>query len=417
MHRFWRQAEEFFTLLLTEFRAAAARDQTHWRVRRLVLEPDDSSKNAGWQEREVYNGRWSDRPTAPVDLLYRADHGGFVTVSNLARVLDAHEPAATLKGAEITLRDDAGRERVLRVRGADDRAGSLGVYHPVISLELSPVRFRVLVAAASGCIDRAIAIWNEQFARVWDRLPLRVGVVAFPRMTPFQAVIEAARNIEDELNEVRPEQWQIVAGDARNGIVALHMRRPDGGGELHTVPVALADGRPDVFYPYFAVEDSQPRFPLDFQHPHGQVYRHALDLRAGDGICVHPARVGTVFLESTARRFGDLPTRSLAEWGRMRDLWRLIVRTAPSLTALHGVWAELAQRQESWRTPAGEWLGDGRRVWIDLVRSVLQDRLQVGGAALDTLVGAAADGILEWTLEWHLSTLKERIPEVAAHAC
>jgi len=415
VHRFWRQAEEFFTRIQAEFREAASRDQNRWRVRRLVLEPDDGSTNAGWQDREIYNGRWGDRPSAPVDLLYRADLGGFVTASNLARVLGAHEAAGALTDAEITLRDDAGRERMLRVGHVRDNAGALGVYHPVIHLELSPVRSRVIVplAATSECIDRAIEIWNEAFARVWDRLPLRVGVVAFPRMTPFQATIEAARNIEDELERVEPERWRVVERDARDGVVALHLTRSDGGGELRMVPVEVADGRPDVFYPCFAVEDRAPRFPLDFQHPDGQVYRHALDLRVGDGICVRPGRVGAVFLERTAQRFGDMPTRSLAEWRRMRDMWRLISRGTPSLTALRGAWGELSERQESWRTPAGEWLGDGRRVWVDLVRSVLRERLRVGAAALDALVEAAEDGVLGWALEWHLSALKERIPEVA----
>jgi hypothetical protein len=379
-----------------------------------VLEPDDASKTA-WQDREVYSGRWSDRPLAHMGLLYRAEVGGFVTASNLTRLLSAHELAVGLSGAEITLRDDAGREFVLRVGRVRDNAGALGVYHPILPLDLSPVRFRVLVPldAVSACIDRAVELWNEQFARAWDWLPLRVGVVAFPRMTPFQAVIEAARNVEGELEKAGPEQWRVAECGARDGVVALHVRRPDSGGELRTLSVAVADGRTDVFYPYFAVEDSAPRFPFDFQHPDGQVYRHALDLHAGDGICVHPARVGTVFLEGTAQRFSEIPARPLAEWGRMRDVWHLISRATPSLTALRGAWAELSERQDSWRTPEGEWLGDGRRVWADLVRSVLQDRLHLGEAALDTLVEAAEDGNLGWALDWHLSALKERIQEVA----
>jgi hypothetical protein len=416
VHRFWRQAEEFFTRLLAEFRETASREANRWRTRRLVLEPDDASKT-GWRDREVYSGRWSARPAAPLDLLYRGSTGGFVTASNLARLLSAHEPDATLKDAEIALGGDDGAERVLRVGRVRDSAEALGVYHPVIPLELNPVRFRMLVPldAASACIDRAVELWSEQFARVWDRLPLRAGVVAFARMTPFQAVIEAARNMEDALEGVKPERWRVVERDARGGVVALHLRRPDpaDGAEVRSVPVALADGRIDVFYPYFAVEDRERRFPLDFQHPDGPVYRYALDLRVGDGIWVYPARVGTLFLESTAQRFGEMPTRSLAEWGRMREVWRLISRATPSLTALRGAWAELSERQESWRTPEVEWLGDGRRVWADFVRSVLQGRLHVGGAALDALVEAAEDGVLGWALDWHLSALKERIQEVA----
>ena len=69
------------------------------------------------------------------------------------------------------------------------------------------MRFRVLLPleAALACVDRAAEAWRVQFARVWDRLPLRVGVVAFSRMMPFQAVIEAARNIESDLEGTNEE--------------------------------------------------------------------------------------------------------------------------------------------------------------------------------------------------------------------
>lgn len=97
----------------------------------------------------------------------------------------------------------------------------------------------------------------------------------------------------------------------------------------------------------------------------------------------------------------------------MRDTWHLIHRAAPSLSALRSVWSDLCERQESWKTPSGEWLGDGKRVWFDLTRAILKDRLSLDGAALDTLAQAAEDGVLEWALEWHLSVLKERLPEVA----
>src|SRR5690606_18254684 len=127
-----------------------------------------------------------------------------------------------------------------------------------------PTRFRVLLPlnAASACMDHAIELWNEQFARVWDRLPLRAGIVAFPRVTPFQAVIEATRNVEDKLqrNESgKPDHLRVTGRDHLNGVVALHLKRPEssGGEELRTVPVQVPDGRTDVFYPYFAVGDRQ----------------------------------------------------------------------------------------------------------------------------------------------------------------
>ncbi len=409
IYRFWRQAEEFFSGLLAEFREVAAHESNRWRVRRLTLIPDQASAGAGWQDREIYDGRLGD---TPVSLLYRQNPQTFVTACNLARLLRAEEAAETLVGQEIILRGDDRIERTLRVQQVND-AGVLGAYCPVIPLELSPFRFRVLVPleAASICLDRAIEAWNEQFGRVWDRLPLRAGVIAFPQKLPFQAVVEATRNVEARLDAKR-ETWRVSARDARSGIVALTLERADGGTDLRTVPITLPDGRADVFYPYLAVEDRNVRFPRDFQHSDGQVYRHALDLRLGDGIRVQPARVATVFLDSTGRRFEHVAARPLAEWSRMREIWRIVERTAPSLTALHGAWAELVARQESWQSTDDGWMPGGRQAWRDLARAILADRLAVRGATLDTVAEAADDGTLAWALDWHLSVLKERVVEV-----
>lgn len=416
IYRFWRQAEEFFAELLTELRTLAACDANRWRVRRLTVVPDQTLVGEGWQDREIYDGRLGN---ARFSLLYRQDARDFVTACNLARLLRAEEAAEALAGKVILLRGDDRVERTLRVQQVKD-AGLLGAYYPVIPLELSPLRFRVLVPleAASSCLDRAIEARHEQFARVWDRLPLRAGIIAFLRTLPFQAVIEATRNVEDELDKASDEApcelWRITARDVRSGVVALGLKRPDGGTEPRTMPVTLPDGRTDVFYPHLAVEDRTVRLPRDFQHPDGPVYRHALDLRLGDGIRVEPARVATVFLDSTGRRFELMCVHPLAEWVRMRDVWRLIERTAPSLTALHGARAELMARRESWRSPAGDdWIPGGREAWRDLARAILADRLDAAGAALDALAEAADDGTLAWALDWHLTVLKESIGEVA----
>ncbi|MCL4509269.1 MAG: hypothetical protein M1296_07065, partial [Chloroflexi bacterium] len=402
--------------LLIEFRNIAARAPNRWRVRRVELLPDHAQSSSGWQDREVYDGRFRD---APMSLLYRQDQQAFVTVCNLARLLRPEDAAAALVGREIRLQGDDDRvQRTLRVQQIKDSdsksIGQLGIYHPVILLELSPLRFRVLapLEAASGCLDRAIEAWNTQFARVWDRLPLRAGMVAFPQKLPFQAAIDAVRNVEERLTVAGCETWRITDRQARADLVALTVKRPDGVVELRTVPVDLPDGRTDVFYPYLAVEDDAVRFPRDFQHPDGQVYRHALDLRKGDGIRVYPARVATLFLDSTGRRFDPITPRPLSDWGRMREVWRVVERVAPSLTALRGAWADLLARKESWRDPDGEWLPGGQSAWRELARAIFADRLAVAGHDLDALVEAADDGTLDWSLDWHLSVLKEQIGEV-----
>ncbi len=410
IYRFWRQAEDFFKVLLAEFREIAAADQNRWRVRRLVIKPDNGSSDS-WEGRQTYGGRYGD---APVSLLYRAQTKDFLTICNLARLLKPEQDKDCLHGITLELKaDDSMDAKRLVVHSAADDAGALGVYHPVIPLELSPVRFRVLLPldAASACVDKGIEKWQEQFGRVWDRLPLRVGVVAFPRMTPFQAVIEATRNIEDELYEKKePEIWRVTGYEAREGVTALSLKSLDHPHELlKTIPIRLPDGRDDVFYPYLAVEDKQVRFPLDFQHPNGRVFRHAKDLRSGDGVLVYPSLIATVFMDSTARRFEPLSRRQLTEWLRMRDLWRLMDRHAPSQTALRGAWSELMERRGAWQGPDGTWFEGGKTAWLDLARAVFHERLGVRGACLETLVQAAGDGLLDWSLVWHMSVLKKSV--------
>ena len=412
VYRFWRQAEEFFTALADEFRQLAAKSPNRWRVRRLVLEPDAASAAAGWVDREIYEGHLEG---TLVNVLYQQSDGRFLTTSNLARLLPAHATGDELEGREIQLRGEDRIRRTLRIAKVKEKeAGLLGCYYPFVLLELSPLRFRALVPleAASACLDRAIELWNDEFARVWDRLPLRAGVVGFPQKLPFQAVIEAARTIEHELADAGPETWQVRHRDQRSGVVSLAFLRPDGGRELRDIPVMLPDGRLDVFYPYLAVGDTQLRFPLDFRLPDGQVYRHALDLGPGDEAWVRPALVAAVFLDSTAQRFELGPVRPLAHWSEMRATWDLVRRAAPSTAALHAVRVELMRRREAWQGPDGRWGAEGEETWRKLAEAVLADQLGLEGAALRSVVEAASNGLLEWALEWHLSVLKETVGEV-----
>ncbi|MBW1795854.1 MAG: CRISPR-associated protein Csx11 [Deltaproteobacteria bacterium] len=415
IYRFQRQAKDFFKSLLTEFRVLVAADRNRWRTRRLVIKRGNGSSGP-WEDRQVYNGRHSD---APVSLLYREQSKDFLTICNLSRLLKPEQGKDSLSGFTVELkaedREYKKKTEKLKVRLVSDEVGELGCYHPVIPLDLSPVRFRVLVPleTASACVDRAVRAWNDQFARVWDRLPLQVGVVAFPRKSPFQAVIEAIRNIEADLtaNRDTPETRRIDHSETREGVVALSLVCPDGQNALRTVQVKLPDGREDVFYPYLAVEDRQVRFPHDFQHPNGQTYRHAKDLRSGDSIFVYPPLVATIFMDDTARRFEAVEGRKhrLMEWKRMRDLWKLIKDIAPSQTALRGAWSEVVERREAWQGPNRTRIEGGQEAWLDLVRAVFHKRLRARGACLETLVEAARDGLLDWSLEWHMSVLKKQV--------
>ncbi len=407
VYRFWRSAEKFFDELLLRFREIAAAHPNRWRVRRLLLEPD--ANDGGWEDRETYAGRLGD---APLEVLYQAETGRFITICNLARCLDAQDAKGSLEGRSVELKGDDGQTRTLVIRRVHD-PDKVGIYAPVIPLDRSPQRFRVLVPleCASECIETAIEKWQEEFGRVWDRMPLRLGIVAFPRMTPFPAVIESARNLEADLTATKSEVWRVHDRSTKDGVTALTLIRPDRACETVLVPTGLPDGREDVFYPYCHVEDRELRHARDFQHPNGTVYRHAAALRPGDGVIVHPSRFAAVFLDATARRFETARSWRLSDFRRMWDTWALLERVTPSLGALRGAWAELEERQVAWRNADGGWEDGADKEWIELARAVLSNRLGVSGAALDHLAEAARDGILEWAIEWHLGWLKEGLED------
>lgn len=409
VYRFWRQTEEFFQELLQEFRQIASSHPNRWRVRRLWLVPDNSTRS-GWQEGELYNGRWRDQL---VSLIYH--NGGFLTAFNLARALRPEDQASELLKDEFKLWEPDASPlsttlQPLNVKQAQDiprSFGHLGVYHPVIPLEVSPLRFRVLVPleAASECVDLALTCWEEAFVRVLDRLPLRVGVVAFPAKTAFQAVLEMVRSLEAEMEESEPENWRVCSAKSQDSMMTIAFKREDGEQELWTVPIRFPDGRKDVFYPYVAVKDRQIRFPLDFQHPEGQVYRHMEDLRPGDDVHICPARIATVFMDTTARRFEKPQVRYLTDWQRMRQVWRILAERTPSVTQLQQVRQELSRLAENWdikRNP------EAKEIWLQLARAVLHDALNVKGALLEELLDAARTGILLWAIDWHLSIIKEK---------
>jgi CRISPR-associated Csx11 family protein len=413
VYRFWRTAEAFFDELLARFREIVSAHENRWRTRRLLFYPDTAAGAGTWADHETYLGHWRG---APFEVVYLEEKKALITICNLARCFKPEESEQALvqetQQQAVKVRGDDGEERELRVR-ASSTPEKIGVYAPLILLDLSPLRFRVLVPLdrATACIETAIMKWQEEFAQVWDRMPLRIGVVAFPRLTPVQVVIEAARNLEDALERDGTQTWRVIECRTRGGVTALSLEHGSEQ-ELVLVPTQLPDGRDDVFYPYVQVEDRELRAPRDFQHPNGPVYRHIADLQPGDGLAVHPSRIAAVFLDTTARRFELPEVRPLGDFERMRAVWDLLVRTSPSLTALRGAWSELEERLRSWRDPEGQWLPGAEDQWIGLAHAILRDRLAISGAALESLVEAAQRGILEWALEWHLTWLKEGLEGV-----
>lgn len=420
VHRFWRTTQAFFSEALDEFRHRVSNVGARTQRLRLTISGDTDGLRVG----EVYAGhlpiaardgqRRLAGPNAPFEILRRSSD--FVTVCNVARVLGANGEPSWLNGRSFEARGDDGRRRNFTIGNAVTAGAPLTSYRPLIVLEQSPERFRVLVplADADACIKHVVTKWRKEMARVWDRLPIRTGVVAFPRKTPFQAVIEAARNIEDDLAAGGAELWrvmqaEVMRAEAQEATSKLTFARPDQGQEVIEVPAQLADKREDVYYPNLAIIGTE-REPHDFTAPRPDgsrvVYRRASELKVGDEVRVEPSRFASVFLDSTARRFEPVQVLPLSEWDRCQTLWDQVCVAAGSTTKARAVEQSLLDARESWTNANGEL---DKTTWSAWVRAVLVNEWNPGDFALSDLEQAARDGLLERVLSWHLHVLKSKI--------
>jgi CRISPR-associated Csx11 family protein len=414
IHRFWRSAQTFFQEALTNLRMITSRHSNSWRTRRLVVK---AHAGMSLHDGEVYAGHLAglpDAPDAPFELLYRSATSDFITVCNLARFLRTDNDAAQLVGRALEARDDEGVRHRLTIDATPAATSPLDTYSPLIVLEQNPERFRVLVplSSAEACIAHLEEKWRVEMARVWDRLPLRVGEVAFPRKTPFQAVIEAARNLEDDLATPEAHPWRAERLEARPRSVELTLVRPDEQRERVEVPIKLGDEREDIYYPYVALRGGALRELHDFEAPQGGtasiVYRWISELRAGDEIVVAPSRYASLFLDTTARRFEPSPPSCLSDWRRRREIWSLATRCSPSQTSALAIEGSLRDARARWTDALGELHETAWRPWV---RALLCNEWNVDETQLATLLDAASTGILEDALSWNLHVLKRKIGE------
>jgi len=316
-------------------------------------------------------------------------------------------------GKVFEAKGDDRKFRRLTIDSIADADAPLSTYTPLIVLEENPERFRVLVPLASvdECVGYVIRKWKKEMARVWDRLPLRVGVVGFPRKLPFQAVIEATRNIEDELL-ANPEEWRVEDVNPCGDMTALSFVRPDGGREGVVVPTKLPDGRDDVYYPNFAISPSARVEPHDFNAPQSAgsptTYRWVAEIEQGDEIAVAPSRFTQLFLDTTARRFEPIRVRALSDWKRQQKIWQIVAKCALSQTAALTVEQSLRETLERWTDISGAL---NESVWHKWVHAVLVNEWNVSPTEAKELEGAACDGLLENVLNWNLHVLKQKIGE------
>lgn len=406
LRRVWETTEKFWTETVRDVLNCPA-DPSLRRARLLIM-PD---KENGWEENVPYDGTVGGKL---ISLLWSKKEKHFITISNLqlatSDVKDANALAQDWRGKEIIVSDpdDPRRHIPFHVLTASSAAGDFGQYAPYLPLLSSPDQFLALVPAGDA-LDIAAKIrgeYQEQFGKVQNRLPLFLGLVFFPRKTPLAAVIDTARRMLAQV-EFKEETWQIET--VNGGQVKFT------NGVEWTVPTTMDDGSPDVWYPYFRVQDATAQYPYCFDVKEGQFkgrWARVAELN-GQAVCVTPSRFAYLFLESTAQRFRFDPqpdARRLDELPRLMKMWCALKQSSITDTALRGVASLLESKGAAWGATSAEL---ERLAETTLKQAKLFNfKDQAGNPLADVVIpNDVTSGRFARCLELHTKILKLRIKE------
>ncbi len=317
-------------------------------------------------------------------------------------------------------------------------------YLPYRVIATSPVLFLVLVPA-----DRAVKIsrflhqqYVKYFGKVVGRLPFSIGNIFFYKKTPMFAVLDAARRMVENFEELHkttksfvikslPPAWQRTLAPQLNIKVVYEDREEI----TWQIPVRLGDCSVDHFHPYMIVKEnrcgSDPvRRPSYLPALEGPAI-HVTDLEVGDVIQAYPNYYDFEFLDTTARRY-DLQMASNGEkrshhllgkdgirpyfLEQLHDIQRLWQRlkTMPDLTdtGLRNIESLLQSKVSEWRVFFRK-KDSGFEAYETLVDSILKKELGLDPDSEDFgfFKHALLSGMFFDCLELYLKILKERIKE------
>ena len=182
--------------------------------------------------------------------------------------------------------------------------------------------------------------YEIQFNKVQNRLPIRVGFVAFNKKMPMYVVLETAKKMYSteigpkelevsQIDEMSDDKKQRIYGD-KLGNYVKEIKMNDGN-EYHFSYSTGDSNKKDLFHPYFVVvknnndndNDWKVYFALDEQEQNSNKkwlpIRHVKNLQKGDKVLFYPSQFDFLWLDSNIRRF---------DVGEKRRHW-LFKKTSP----------------------------------------------------------------------------------------
>ncbi|RLC90208.1 MAG: hypothetical protein DRI37_02035 [Chloroflexi bacterium] len=320
-------------------------------------------------------------------------------------------------------------------------------YSTAIPILAEPRTFMALVPAdrALEVIKAIKAKYEREMGKVRNRLPLTLGAVYFGRRTPLAAALDAGRRMLRVDKSANPQMgaWKVVE--------EVEMKEKDAAPKylqkehftrwakvtlerkarrvVWRVPLRMGDGETeDCWYPYIFVKQPATDFPLaerdrKFQAPYPWVLDeqgkpqelwlvHAGELKKDDVVYFTPSTCDFEYLDTTARRFEvsydggqrrgtDKRQRPylLEELEQIEQVWADIQALATSQIKALAVLIET--KRQDWQQPTGD--AALALPEADPFRQFCCDALKQTGVYSETLERAALSGMLNDTLELHLT--------------
>jgi len=323
-----------------------------------------------------------------LSVVWDSDNCRFITCDNLdymAKPEQAGQPIqqAIAVGQTFSIEKPAGyesKDKMWAKITAEHVNELSGQYTPAIPILAEPRTFMALVPA-----DRALKVvkaiqarYEREMSKVRNRLPLTLGVVYFGRRTPLAAAMDAGRRMLKA--QVTSDRWQVVRNDERGQIDAPDYLKTsshfgkwrevglqNGERELSVrVSTVMGDGTtPDVWYPYWRVENNPTGRVRQFTGPDGEQWGHVCDLQPGDQVGFTPSTFDFEYLDTTARRFEvsydgghrrgkDKRQRPylLEEIEQLERAWEML-RPPESTSQITGLAALIETKRADWKKPTG----------------------------------------------------------------
>ncbi len=189
-------------------------------------------------------------------------------------------------------------------------------FYPLITYQFEPTKtlFFMPLKHIWEVIETIKEEYEIQFNKVQNRLPIKVGFVAFNKKMPMYVVLEAARKMySKEIEQKELEVCNITEiPDDKNYRIKM-----DDNNEYYFSYSTGDPDKKDLFHPYFVVKNNNGW--KTYFDKKWQIIKHVKDLQEGDKVLFYPSKFDFLYLDSNIRRF---------DVGEKRRHW-LFKKTSP----------------------------------------------------------------------------------------